>query len=217
MYLARIVSFSAISVAIVACNAAPADDAPPAVSEPELIGDIESMQRLPNGEYVIRCRNGSTETRTVESIAAQRVCEGGGGGPTSCVRRCASRDWRGDCTAYAADYCAQRPACVALCTARDWRGDCTAYGEDTCASGSLSCVKHCSARDWRGDCTAYVADICATGSLSCVEHCSARDWRGDCTAYGDDVCGNQPSCTVNCTARDWRGDCTAYGEDHCSK
>lgn len=202
--------------AVVACSSGP-EVREAETQEAPLIGDIESMTRLPNGDYAVKCKDGTSEVKTTAEIVAQRVCEGGATGEQTCTRRCASRDWQGSCTRWGEDFCAADPSCVKRCTARDWQGACTTWGEDACGSGEQTCAKRCKARDWQGACTTWSEDFCGR-TPSCVKRCKARDWQGACTEWSEDACGSgEQRCVERCTSRDWQGACTGWGEDHCGQ
>ncbi len=218
MSIARSVVLSALvplALVLGACSSPPDEEAPAASEEQALIGDIESMTRLPNGDYAVRCKDGTSEIRSVAEIADQRVCEASTE-PEQCVRQCSRRTWQGHCEAFAADFCAPDATCTAQCSRRNWQGNCEAYAADACGSGPQSCAIKCTRRNWQGNCEAYGPDMCGSGSRSCVKQCTRRNWQGNCEAYGQDHCGSRPSCAVHCTRRDWQGNCEAYGPDRCS-
>jgi len=64
---------------VVACSSS--TEAPETgTAQQEAIEDVESILRLPDGRFDVRCRDGRRETVTAEDLRADRVCRTGGPG-----------------------------------------------------------------------------------------------------------------------------------------
>ena len=191
---------------ITACSKGDSESANSA--ESNLITDAVSMQQLPNGDWVVVCKDGTTETVTSQQILANAVCEGASV-PVTCIPRASDRWSDGSIKTLAPDHCAKRPSCAPKAKAR-WSSDASVktWDVDHCvAGGQATCVPRALGRWADGKVKDYDEDYCsAAATVKCIP-------RGS----GPDLCGASPSCATKCLDRWSNGTCRTQGEDFCKE
>jgi hypothetical protein len=68
----------ACSAGVLALACSSSTEAPAGAVEQEAIEDVETILRLPDGRFDVRCRDGRREVVTADDLRADRVCRSGG-------------------------------------------------------------------------------------------------------------------------------------------